>query len=119
VVADTEHASSVYATDYSGDLSDTQHNDDLYATLICEPMTIVNSTSLLGSSIRDARRRQGLTQSALAVRAGVTQATVSNIERDVSPPSMDTVLRLLAVLRLELVVQPKPEKALKAPWEDG
>jgi HTH-type transcriptional regulator / antitoxin HipB len=82
-------------------------------------MTIVNSTALLGRSIRDARRSQGLTQSALAVRAGLTQATVSNTERGVSPPSMDTILRLLAVLRLELVVRPKPDQALKAPWEDG
>ena len=87
--------------------------------VISTPMTIVNSTSVLGRSIRDARRSQGLTQSALALRAGVTQATVSNIERDVSPPSLDTVLRLLAVLRLELVVQTKPGHAPKAPWEEG
>ena len=63
-------------------------------------MTIVTSTSVLGRSIRDARRGQGLTQAELAARAGVTQATISNIERDVSPPSLDTILRLLAVLRL-------------------
>lgn len=82
-------------------------------------MTIVTSTSVLGRSIRDARRGQGLTQAELAARAGVTQATISNIERDVSPPSLDTILRLLAVLRLELHVQPQPEQAPKAPWEDG
>ena len=87
--------------------------------LILDAMNIVNSTSLLGRSIRDARRRQGRTQSELAVRAGVTQATVSNVERDVSPPGMDTILRLLAAVRLELVVQPKPDQAPKAPWEDG
>jgi len=92
---------------------------DLYDLLIPNPMPIVNSNSLLGRSIRDARRSQRLAQSALAVRAGVTQATVSNIERNVSPPSMDTVLRLLAVLRLELIVQPMPDQPLKAPWEDG
>ncbi|MCC6785577.1 MAG: helix-turn-helix transcriptional regulator [Planctomycetes bacterium] len=82
-------------------------------------MAIVHSTAVLGRSIRDARRSLGLTQSELGVRAGVTQATVSNIERDVSPPSLDTVLRLLTVLRLELAVQPKPDQLLKAPWEHG
>jgi HTH-type transcriptional regulator/antitoxin HipB len=82
-------------------------------------MTIVHSTAVLGRSIRDARRGSSLTQSELAVRAGVTQATVSNIERDVSPPSLDTVLRLLGALRLELVVQQKPDQPLKAPWEEG
>lgn len=81
--------------------------------------TIVNSTSVLGRSIRDTRRSMGLTQAALAERSGVTQATVSNIERDVAPPGLDTILRLLTVLRLELTVQAKPEQSPKAPWENG
>ncbi len=42
---------------------------------------------------------------------------MSNIERDVAPPGLDTVLRLLAVLRLELFVQPRPDRAPGAPWE--
>ena len=81
--------------------------------------TILTSPDVLGRAIRDARRSLGLTQGALGARAGVTQATVSNIERSVAPPGIDTILRLLAVLRLELVLQTKPESAPNAPWEDG
>lgn len=80
-------------------------------------VTFLNSTALLGRAIHDARRARGLSQASLAERAGVTQATVSNIERDVTPPGLDTVLRLLAVLRLELFVQPRPDRAPDAPWE--
>ncbi len=80
---------------------------------------IVYSTSALGHVLRDARRRLGLTQAGLAERAGLTQATVSKIERDVAPPGLDTILKLAAVLGLELVVRPKPETLPPAPWEDG
>ena len=79
---------------------------------------IVHSTSALGHVLKDARRRHRLTQAALAERAGVTQATVSKIERDIAPPGLDTILKLAAVLGLELVVRPKPEALPPAPWEE-
>lgn len=81
--------------------------------------TVVNSTAVLGRAIRDARRALGLTQAELARRAGVTQATVSKVERDVAPPGLGTILSMLAVLRLELILQPRPEQGPPAPWEDA
>ncbi len=45
-----------------------------------------------------ARRRHGLTQHDLAVRAGMTQANISRIERDKVSPSLFTFNRLLEAM---------------------
>lgn len=57
-----------------------------------------------GELLRDARRRHGLTQARLALRAGTTQAAISRIERGESSPSVETLQRLLLAMgeRLEL-----------------
>jgi len=57
-----------------------------------------------GELLRDARRRHGLTQRQLAIRARTSQAAISRIERDVVSPSVDTLGELLWMMneRLEL-----------------
>ena len=45
--------------------------------------------------VREARRRQGITQAQLALRAGTSQHAVSLIERGLRHPSLDTLERLL------------------------
>jgi len=54
--------------------------------------------------IRKARAAQGISQAALALRAGTDQAAVSRIERGEVSPSLETVERLLAAMgrRLDL-----------------
>jgi HTH-type transcriptional regulator/antitoxin HipB len=69
--------------------------------------TVVQSSATLGRALRDRRRARGLTQSAAAEQAGIGQPTLSNIERGVTHPSLETLLPLLAVLELELVLQPR------------
>jgi transcriptional regulator with XRE-family HTH domain len=54
-----------------------------------------------GLLIRDQRRRQRLSQRALARRAGTTQAAVSRIERGLTAPTWDTVRSLLLALGCE------------------
>jgi transcriptional regulator with XRE-family HTH domain len=49
----------------------------------------------VGERIRLLRRHRGLTQEALAERIGVTSESVSNIERAVHPPSLETLERIL------------------------
>lgn len=48
------------------------------------------------------RRRRGLTQAALARRAKLRQATISNIERGRIIPRVSTLQRLARVLRVPL-----------------
>ena len=80
--------------------------------------TLVQSPLALGRALRDARRRRRLTQQQLAELAGVTQATVSNVERGVSRVSLTTLLRILAALKLELTVQSRESESLATAWQD-
>jgi transcriptional regulator with XRE-family HTH domain len=62
----------------------------------------VNTSALLGR----ARRRAGLTQAALATRAGTSQATVSAYESGRKQPSVATMERLLAATGSRLAIEP-------------
>ena len=59
-----------------------------------------------GHAVRYARRRAGLTQRALAQRAGVPQPAVARIERRAVVPRLDTVLKLMAAAGFTLEVSP-------------
>ena len=56
--------------------------------------------------VRYARRRAGLTQRALAAKAGVPQPAIARIERGAVSPRLDTVLPLLEVAGFTLEVAP-------------
>ncbi|HEX3609860.1 MAG TPA: helix-turn-helix domain-containing protein [Solirubrobacterales bacterium] len=51
-----------------------------------------------GELIRDARRRHGLSQRRLALRAGASQAWISRLERNEVSPSIESLERLLLVM---------------------
>ena len=57
------------------------------------------------TALLKARRRASLSQSALAARAGTSQATISAYESGRKVPSIDTLSRLLAVTGSRLVVE--------------
>jgi transcriptional regulator with XRE-family HTH domain len=59
-----------------------------------------------GELLRDARRRRGVSQARLAIRAGTTQSVISRIERDRVSPTVETLRSLLHLLGedLELTV---------------
>jgi transcriptional regulator with XRE-family HTH domain len=63
-----------------------------------------------GATLRSARLRAGLTQDALAARAGTSQATISAYENGSKRPSLATFSRLLAAtgarLSIELAQRP-------------
>lgn len=76
--------------------------------------------------IRDARRRNGVSQRSLARRARTTQRHVSRIERGEVSPSVETLERLLRAMgeRLELGAAPGPRAnpstdVLRAAIEDS
>jgi transcriptional regulator with XRE-family HTH domain len=57
--------------------------------------------------LRYARRRAGLTQRALARRAGVPQPTIARIESGAVSPRVETMERLLAPCGMRLGVEPR------------
>ena len=61
-----------------------------------------------GALLRDARRRAGLTQTALAERAGVTQSVVSVYESGRRQPSLPVLVNLIAATghTLDLTLSP-------------
>lgn len=58
-----------------------------------------------GEAVRAARRRAGITQQQLALRAGTSQAAISRLERGGPSPSWDTLARLMLVMGLRLEVR--------------
>ena len=61
----------------------------------------------LGSAVRRARRRAGLSQRALAARSGVAQPTIARIERGRDDPRISTVERLLVACGESIEVVPR------------
>jgi len=55
-----------------------------------------------GELLLDARRRHGLTQRQLAIRARTSQAAISRIERGVVSPTVDTLAELLWLMNEQL-----------------
>lgn len=64
-------------------------------------------TDITSALIREARRRAGLSQGELAVRAGTSQPAIARLESGVSSPNLATLERLANAagfnLRIELV----------------
>jgi transcriptional regulator with XRE-family HTH domain len=55
-----------------------------------------------GQLLREARRRHGVSQKRLAIRARTTQSAISRIERDGVSPSVETLRELLYLLGEDL-----------------
>lgn len=54
----------------------------------------------IGPRLREARRQQGLSLAGLAERSGLTKGFLSQVERDLTSPSVGTLLRLCRALDL-------------------
>ncbi|ERR1019366_734201 len=63
-----------------------------------------------GSWVRELRRRHGLSQTALAARAGTSQQALSKIENGSVSPSVDTLARLAAAVGEELELESRPRE---------
>lgn len=73
-------------------------------------LTIARIPKQLANSIRQRRRELGLTQETLAAKIGVRQRTVSDLETSAAT-RVDTLLRALAGLDLELVIRPRTKSS--------
>lgn len=57
-----------------------------------------------GQLLNEARRRRGVSQKRLAIRAGTTQSAISRIENDQVSPTVETLRGLLHMLGEDLVM---------------
>lgn len=67
-----------------------------------------DDTTLAGDLLRLARTKQGLTQAALAERAGVAQTLISAYENGRRQPTLPTLIRILKAAGLELRTRLEP-----------
>lgn len=58
--------------------------------------------------VRELRERHGLSQAALAYRAGTNQQAISRIEQGRVSPTIDMLQRLMAVCGEELLLDARP-----------
>ena len=65
----------------------------------------VRSADQLPGLLQGFRKAAGLTQAQVATRLGVTQQTLSALERNASSVSAARLMKLLAVLGVELVLR--------------
>ena len=59
-----------------------------------------------GALIKSIRTQLGMSQQALAKRAGVPQSTISRIEQDRQDPNVSTLQKIMRALSCDLVVAP-------------
>jgi HTH-type transcriptional regulator/antitoxin HipB len=77
----------------------------------------IKSSRALGRAVRDARRDKALSQTQAAKLASLAQPTISKIEAGVGSVSLETLLRLLAALQLQLALTDGDSNSSEAPWE--
>jgi len=61
-----------------------------------------------GELLREARRRHGVSQARLAIRAGTTQSAISRLESGRVSPTVGTLRELLHLLGEDLVLAGEP-----------
>jgi ribosome-binding protein aMBF1 (putative translation factor) len=64
---------------------------------------------MVGSAVRAARRRAGVSQSELAELAGMSQPSIARLERGVVSPTVITLDRIARALGADLVLDFEPQ----------
>jgi HTH-type transcriptional regulator / antitoxin HipB len=75
---------------------------------------LISTPSQLGLALKSARKTKGLTQAEAATKVGLLPKTISALENHPEACSIESLLKLLSVLDLELTLATKSER-LKAP----
>lgn len=72
---------------------------------VCMSDYIVRTPEQLPALLQAFRKQAGLTQAETALRLGVTQQTLSALERNAEKVSAARLMRLLSILGVELVLR--------------
>lgn len=67
----------------------------------------ITSHADLGKVIRDRRQALSISQEELSSLTGVNQSNLSRIEKGIVPAKIDTYLRLLSALGIDLTAEPR------------
>ena len=76
----------------------------------------ITSPEHLAIYLKDVRKGQEQSQTALAQRVGLRQDTVSKFENSPAKTQIETLFRVLSAMELELHVQPKGTDEQAAKW---
>ncbi len=68
---------------------------------------VIRNNKDLGEAIRRARKTKNLRQVDVAQKASVRQALVSELENGATTAKLDTVIKVLAALDLDLSIVPR------------
>jgi len=68
---------------------------------------ILRTAEQLPALLKAFRKHAGLTQGQVAARLGVTQQTLSAMERNAQKVNAERLLQLLGILGVEMVLQPR------------
>lgn len=78
---------------------------------------VIQAPAQLGVLLRGARRKRGMSQQELALKAGGTsQNRLSELELQPGRFTVERLLLILAALDLELVVRPRDTSTKPAEW---
>ncbi|HDY7720035.1 TPA: helix-turn-helix domain-containing protein [Vibrio vulnificus] len=80
---------------------------------------LITSPRQLGIYLRDVRKNQRRNQTTVGDIVGLKQTTVSKLERDPASSSIESLMRLLSSLDLELHIQDKAVSREQAKLRDA
>lgn len=75
----------------------------------------VRTAEQLPALLKAFRNQSGMTQSAVAMRLGVTQQSLSSVERNAAKVSADRLLEILSILGVELVLRNADKSPTRKP----
>lgn len=79
----------------------------------------VRTPEQLPTLLKAFRKQAGLTQGQLAARLGITQQTLSALERNANKVSADRLLQLLSLLGVDMLLQARDHDAGVRPEAGG
>ena len=75
--------------------------------------SIARTPKQIGDVVRRHRKLLGLSQTDLGAKTGLRQATISDLERGIGRAQLQTLVRVLSALGLELVIRERTRAQAK------
>ena len=79
----------------------------------------LQTSAQLADHLRSLRKARGLTQAALGALVGLNQARIAKIERDPRRVSVGQLMKILAALRVRVLLEPIDDKTKSRAEHDG